>query len=109
MKAASTRVPATSTAAAYVPRRPVMAAMSAVIHNPDMKSFAARLKAAGKKHKVVIVAVIRKLIILANALLRSGRRWLPEAPATVGENWGKTGEKPGERPQLDTRIALIQA
>ena len=63
-----------------------MAAMCAVTHNPDMRSFAARLKAAGKKHKVVIVAVMRKLIILANALLRSGRRWLPEAPATVGSN-----------------------
>ena len=47
-----------------------MAATTAAVHNPDMKIVFDRLKAAGKKHKVVIVALMRKLGILANALCR---------------------------------------
>jgi transposase len=35
---------------------------------------------AGKPAKVAIVAVMRKLIILANALLRDRRKWSPAAP-----------------------------
>ena len=33
--------------------------------------------AAGKPKKVAIVAVMRKLIVLANALLRDQRNWTP--------------------------------
>ena len=39
-----------------------------------------RLTAAGKVYKTVIVALMRKLIVLANTLLRQQRCWLPEAP-----------------------------
>jgi transposase len=52
-----------------------MAAHAAARHNPVLKAFAARLKAAGKKPKVVLVAVARKLLVIANALLRSGKPW----------------------------------
>ena len=60
-----------------------MAATCAAVHNPDMKIFPDRLKAAGKKHKVVIVAIMRKLVILANMLLRDGRHWAPEASVSA--------------------------
>ena len=33
--------------------------------------------AAGKPKKVAIVAVMRKLVVLANALLRDQRSWTP--------------------------------
>ena len=60
-----------------------MAATCAAVHNPDMKIVSDRLEGAGKKHKVVIVAIMRKLVILANVLLRDGRHWTPEAPASA--------------------------
>ena len=58
-----------------------MAATSAARCNGDLKIVFQRLKAAGKAHKVAIVAVMRKLIVLANTLLREQRCWSPEAPA----------------------------
>ena len=45
-----------------------------------MAALYERLTARGKKHKVALVAVMRKLIILANVLLRDGREWAPQAP-----------------------------
>ena len=58
-----------------------MAATSAARFNEDLTIVLERLKAAGKVHKVAIVALMRKLIVLANTLLREQRCWLPEAPA----------------------------
>ena len=57
-----------------------MAALSAAAHNPDLQRVFLRLKAAGKSHKVAIVAIMRKLIILANVLLREMRPWSDAAP-----------------------------
>lgn len=48
-----------------------MAALSAVQHDPILKAFYLRLRAAGKKAKVALVAVMRKLIILMNRLLKN--------------------------------------
>ncbi|WP_342779713.1 transposase [Maritimibacter alkaliphilus] len=39
-------------------------------HNPILKTFADRLRAAGKPHKVVITAVARKLVTIANGLCK---------------------------------------
>ena len=47
-----------------------MAAMSASNWNPALKAFHNRLKVAGKLHKVVIVAVMRKMITTLNAMVR---------------------------------------
>ncbi len=47
------------------------AAVVAITHCPEMKAFYARLKARGKASKVALVAVARKLLALANALLRT--------------------------------------
>jgi len=52
-----------------------MAAMSASQHNPVLKTFHARLKAAGKQPKVVIVAVMRKMIVMLNAMVRDDVDW----------------------------------
>ncbi len=52
-----------------------MAALTASRFNPSLKAFADRLKAAGKRPKVVLTAVARKLVVLANAILRSGKPW----------------------------------
>ncbi len=51
-----------------------MAAMSACMFNPDMKELYGRLKDKGKPHRVALVAVMRKLIVTANALLLRDRR-----------------------------------
>ena len=57
-----------------------MAALSAMQHNPALAAVYDRLVAAGKKKKVAITAVMRKLIVLANALLKQGRNWSPNPP-----------------------------
>lgn len=48
------------------------AAVAAIRYCPVMKAFYASLKARGKASKVALIAVARKLLVLANALLRSG-------------------------------------
>lgn len=57
-----------------------MAALSARRHNPDLATFAKRLQRAGKCAKVILVAVMRKLIVLANTLITQNRLWSPIAP-----------------------------
>jgi len=52
-----------------------MPALVAMRYNPDMKKTYQRLIANGKPAKVAIIAIMRKLIITANALLRDGRNW----------------------------------
>src|ERR1700678_4083390 len=47
------------------------AAVTAIRHCPPMKEFYIRLKERGKAAKVPLVAVARKLLVLANALVRS--------------------------------------
>jgi transposase len=57
-----------------------MAALSAARRNPDLTAFYKRLRDAGKKPKVALVAVMRKLAILANTLIREDRLWQPKQP-----------------------------
>ena len=52
-----------------------MAAMSASNWNPVLKAFHDRLTAAGKLPKVVIVAVMRKMITMLNAMVRDDVVW----------------------------------
>jgi transposase len=56
-----------------------MPALVAIRFNADMKAKYQALVAAGKQPKVAITAVMRKLAILANALLRGQRNWTPKA------------------------------
>lgn len=57
-----------------------MPALVAMRFNPDLKAKYQALKAAGKPSKVAITASMRKLIILANALLKAQRKWAPQTP-----------------------------
>ena len=52
-----------------------MATLAAMRFNPVIKAFADRLRAKGKKNKVIIVACIRKLVTLINAMLRDRLEW----------------------------------
>lgn len=48
-----------------------MATLSAVQHDPILKAFYTRLRLAGKKPKVALVAAMRKLVVLMNRLLKN--------------------------------------
>lgn len=48
-----------------------MAALAAVCHNPILKAFYQRLRERGKPAKLALTAVIRKLVILMNRLLKN--------------------------------------
>ena len=53
-----------------------MPALVASRYNPDLKDIYDRLIAAGKRPKIAVTAIMRKLIVLANALLRENRKWV---------------------------------
>jgi transposase len=58
-----------------------MATLTAVRHNPVLRQMYQRLLAAGKLKKVALVACMRKLLTILNALLRDRRPW--QAPAAL--------------------------
>lgn len=52
-----------------------MAALSAIRHNPVIKTFYERLIHAGKLPKVAITACMRKLLVILNAIVRTNTPW----------------------------------
>jgi transposase len=54
-----------------------MAALTARRFNPVVRALADRLKAAGKPHRLVMVACVRKLLTILNAVVRRGTPWVP--------------------------------
>jgi transposase len=52
-----------------------MPALVAVRFNANLKAKYEALRTAGKPPKVALTVVMRKLVILANALIRDGRNW----------------------------------
>ena len=60
-----------------------MPAVAALRWNPDMAQVYERLRERGKPGKVALVAVMRKLIVLANTLVGQDRTWSPVAPRAV--------------------------
>jgi transposase len=63
-------------------RRPVrralyMATMTATRHNPALVTFYQRLRATGHPKKVALIAALRKLLTILNAILRDRRPWQP--------------------------------
>ena len=52
-----------------------MPAMVALRFNPILRTFSERLLAAGKHKRLIIGAVMRKLLVLAYGILRSGKRF----------------------------------
>ena len=58
-----------------------MGALVASRHNPAIKEFYERLVAAGKPKKVALVACMRKLLSILNAVMRDRSPWrCPHAP-----------------------------
>ncbi len=55
-----------------------MAATSAIRSNPVIRAFYERLKSRGKPHKVAMVACMRKMLTILNAMARDGTPWTPE-------------------------------
>jgi len=60
---------------AQVRRVLYMATLSASRHNPVIRAFYHRLRQTGKKPKVALIACMRKLLTILNAILRSRRPW----------------------------------
>ena len=58
-----------------------MAAVVAARFNPALHAFAARLKGRGYPFKYVITAVMRKLVVILNAVLRDGQPCKGPQPA----------------------------
>jgi transposase len=65
---------------AVVRRALYMATLSASRHNPPIRAHYERLRQAGKKKKVALVACMRKLLTILNAILRDRKPW--QFPAT---------------------------
>lgn len=64
------------------PRRMLyLAALQARRCSPTLKAFSEQLLARGKPPKVVLVAVMRKLIEAANLVIQRGQPWLASKPA----------------------------
>lgn len=55
-----------------------MPALVAVRFNPDMTAKYEDMCARGKPKKVALTAIMRKLLELANALVKAGRKWSPK-------------------------------
>ena len=62
---------------ADVRRTLYMATLTAVRHNPAIKTHYERLLAAGKRKKVALVACMRKLLTMLNAIAKNGSKWDP--------------------------------
>jgi transposase len=58
-----------------------MCAMVAARSNPVLKQFYERLVARGKPKKLALAAVMRKLIVILNAMIKTNSLWRPQCPA----------------------------
>jgi transposase len=54
-----------------------MGTLAAARYNPVIKAFYERLKNAGKAPKVALVACMRKLLSILNAMLKNNQKWDP--------------------------------
>jgi transposase len=52
-----------------------MATMGAMLHNPHLRAYYDRLRARGKQHKVALVATMRKLLLILNAIIKTDTPW----------------------------------
>jgi transposase len=60
-----------------------MATLAAIRHNAVVRGWYERLLAAHKPKKVAIVACMRKLLVVLNAMLRTHTRWQASQPTTA--------------------------
>lgn len=52
-----------------------MATMGAMLHNPHLRAFYEHLRVKGKPHKVALVATMRKLLLILNAIIKTDTPW----------------------------------
>jgi transposase len=55
-----------------------MATLSAIRYNKPIRTFYQRLIANGKLKKVALVACMRKLLVILNAMVKNGSEWNPD-------------------------------
>ena len=55
-----------------------MSALACITHNAEIGGFYRRLVERGKPKKVALVAAMRKLLVMLNAMVRDGERWNPD-------------------------------
>ena len=55
-----------------------MAALTARRCNPVIRAFAKRLEAEGKPFKVMLVACMRKLLVILNTMIKTNSHWSPK-------------------------------
>ena len=60
-----------------------MATLSATRHNPVIKAHYLRLLAKGKAKQVALVACMRKMLVILNAMMRTKTRWQMPLPPTT--------------------------
>ena len=60
-----------------------MSTLVATRHNPVIRDFYERLLASGKVKKVALVACMRKLLTILNAMIKNHQRWLPRVAKSV--------------------------
>jgi transposase len=56
-----------------------MPCLAMVKHNKPLRAFYHRLVDAGKDKRLALIAVMRKLVVIANAMLKAGKPWTEEA------------------------------
>ena len=59
-----------------------MATLVATRHNPKIRAYYQRLVASGKKKMVALVAAMRKLLLILNAMIRDQKHWRTPAMNT---------------------------
>jgi transposase len=52
-----------------------MGTMGAMLHNPRLRAYYDGLRARGKPHKVALVATMRKLLLILNAVIKTDTPW----------------------------------
>ena len=63
-----------------------MCALSAIRFNPLLKQFYERLLARGKLEKVALVAVMRRIIVILNAMLKTNTTWRQPCAVALDKN-----------------------
>ena len=61
-----------------------MAADAALRCNPDMARKYDELRARGKPAKVALTAIMRRMVVLATALLKQDRLWMSNVEPDLG-------------------------
>lgn len=79
-----TQTPITKIGSVHLRRGLFMPAMTARTNNPLLKTFGDRLKENGKKPKVIIIAIMRKILHQIYGILKSGQPYNPEKRGFAG-------------------------